>query len=188
MEVVRGTAADRKGGHLALHHGRLVLRETAQVPDGDDSFADVDRWRFYNTNNLWVDLRALRPRSALELPLIVNRKPVDPRDPSRPRCCSWRPRWAPRSGRSTAPAPLRCRARASRRSRPPTTCCWCAPTPTRWATTACSTPRFGGDPPVVTLGPTLRRLDDFDAHFAGGLPSLRDRDAFTVRAAFGPGA
>ena len=60
MEVVRGTAADRKGGHLALHHGRLVLRETAQVPAGDDSFADVGRWRFYNTNNLWVDLRALR--------------------------------------------------------------------------------------------------------------------------------
>src|SRR3954470_18332892 len=34
MEAVRGTAADRKGGHLALRDGQVVLRETAQVPDG----------------------------------------------------------------------------------------------------------------------------------------------------------
>src|SRR6476646_3679667 len=83
MEAVVGTPADRKGGHLASHDGRIVLRETAQVPDGDDSFGDVERWRFYNTNNLWVDLRALDP-AALDLPLIVNRKPVDPRDPGSP--------------------------------------------------------------------------------------------------------
>jgi UTP--glucose-1-phosphate uridylyltransferase len=89
MEVVRGTAADRKGGHLARHHGRLVLRETAQVPEGDDSFADVERWRWYNTNDLWVDLAALdgllrEHDGALDLPLIVNRKTVDPTDPSSP--------------------------------------------------------------------------------------------------------
>lgn len=87
MEVVRGTAADRKGGHLALRDGRVTLRETAQVPDGDPSFGDVDRWRYYNTNNLWVDLQALRElqakdAAAPELPLIVNRKTVDPRDAS----------------------------------------------------------------------------------------------------------
>ena len=87
MEAVRGTAADRKGGHLALHEGRTVLRESAQVPDGDDSFTDVERWRFYNTNNLWIDLQALRRLQAEEpggpaLPLIVNRKTVDPSDPA----------------------------------------------------------------------------------------------------------
>src|SRR5258708_31369291 len=76
MEVVRGTAADRKGGHIARHDGRLVLRETAQAPPGDGSFTDVDRWRFYNTNNLWVDLRALRrllddDPAGPALPLIV---------------------------------------------------------------------------------------------------------------------
>jgi UTP--glucose-1-phosphate uridylyltransferase len=86
MEAVRGTAADRKGGHLALHEGRTVLRESAQVPDGDDSFTDVERWRFYNTNNLWIDLEALRRLQVQEpggpaLPLIVNRKTVDPSDP-----------------------------------------------------------------------------------------------------------
>jgi UTP--glucose-1-phosphate uridylyltransferase len=85
LEAVRGTPADRKGGHLAQRDGQVVLRETAQVPEGDDSFSDVERWRWYNTNNLWVDLRALRELQAADpaapaLPLIVNRKTVDPRD------------------------------------------------------------------------------------------------------------
>jgi UTP--glucose-1-phosphate uridylyltransferase len=85
MEAVRGTPADRKGGHLARRDGQVVLRETAQVPDGDTSFTDVERWRYYNTNNLWIDLRALRDLQAADpaapaLPLIVNRKTVDPRD------------------------------------------------------------------------------------------------------------
>ena len=32
LEATRGTPADRKGGHLARYQGRVVLRETAQVP------------------------------------------------------------------------------------------------------------------------------------------------------------
>lgn len=88
MEVVQGTEADRKGGHVArrLSSGRLVLRETAQTPEQDaESFRDYKRWRWYNTNTLWVDLRALAEalkvaEGVLELPLIVNRKTVDPRD------------------------------------------------------------------------------------------------------------
>ena len=87
LEAVRGTLADRKGGHLARYQGRLVLRETAQVPDGDTSFTDMQRWRWYNTNNIWIDLRALKDLQAAapaapDLPLIVNRKTVDPRDPA----------------------------------------------------------------------------------------------------------
>jgi UTP--glucose-1-phosphate uridylyltransferase len=86
LEAVRGTPADRKGGHLARYQGRVVLRETAQVPDGDTSFTDVERWRWYNTNNIWIDLRALKDLQAAdpaapEQPLIVNRKTVDPLDP-----------------------------------------------------------------------------------------------------------
>jgi UTP--glucose-1-phosphate uridylyltransferase len=92
MEVVEGTEADRKGGHIARLRadGKLVLRETAQTPPEDeDSFRDFRRWRYYNTNNLWVDLRVLSETLAqrdgvLELPLIVNRKTVDPRDPGSP--------------------------------------------------------------------------------------------------------
>jgi UTP--glucose-1-phosphate uridylyltransferase len=92
MEVVQGTEADRKGGHIARRRadGQLVLRETAQTPSGDeDSFRDFRRWRYYNTNNLWIDLRVLADRlvesdGVLKLPLIVNRKTVDPRDSSSP--------------------------------------------------------------------------------------------------------
>ncbi|MGO9499166.1 MAG: UTP--glucose-1-phosphate uridylyltransferase [Solirubrobacteraceae bacterium] len=90
MEVVEGTEADRKGGHIARRRadGQLVLRETAQTPPEDeDSFRDYRRWRYYNTNSLWVDLRVLkdtldRSEGVLELPLIINRKTVDPRDSS----------------------------------------------------------------------------------------------------------
>jgi len=85
------TPADRKGGHLAqTRDGRLVLRETAQTPEQDKAaFEDVERHRFFNTNSLWVDLRALagvleRHQGVLELPMIRNAKTVDPSDASSP--------------------------------------------------------------------------------------------------------
>lgn len=92
MEVVEGTEAERKGGHIARRRadGQLVLRETAQTPPEDEeSFRDYRHWRYYNTNNLWIDLRALSETleerdGVLELPLIVNRKTVDPRDAGSP--------------------------------------------------------------------------------------------------------
>jgi UTP--glucose-1-phosphate uridylyltransferase len=92
MEVVVGTEAERKGGHLARRRsdGQLVLRETAQLaPDDEQSFRDYEHWRYYNTNNLWLDLRALSETlqgtgGVMELPLIVNRKTVDPREPGSP--------------------------------------------------------------------------------------------------------
>src|SRR3954465_12740367 len=62
MEVADRTEADRKGGHIARRRdgGGLVLREVAQPPDGAlDSFQDTSRHRYFNTNNLWVNLRAL---------------------------------------------------------------------------------------------------------------------------------
>ena len=86
------TEGDRKGGHLARRRedGSLVLRETAQVPEEDsEAFEDVSRHRFFNCNNIWVDLQALERTLAerggvLGLPMIVNRKTVDPADPSSP--------------------------------------------------------------------------------------------------------
>ncbi len=65
MEVADRTEADRKGGHLAQRAdgGGLVLREIAQTPDDDvDAFQDTSRHRFFNTNTLWVNLRALLGR------------------------------------------------------------------------------------------------------------------------------
>ncbi len=92
MEVTERTEADRKGGHLARRRddGRLVLRETAQTPDEDlSALQDIGRHRYVNTNNLWVDLRALdaamRDRDGvLGLPMIRNQKTVDPSDKSSP--------------------------------------------------------------------------------------------------------
>src|SRR6185437_4559094 len=91
MEVLRRSPADRKGGHIARRSGGgLVLRESAQVRDEDqDAFQDVERHRYFNTNNLWVNLRTLREvlgerDGVLGLPMIVNRKTVDPSDSSSP--------------------------------------------------------------------------------------------------------
>jgi UTP--glucose-1-phosphate uridylyltransferase len=91
-EVVDRTEADRKGGHLARRRddGGLVLRETAQVPEEDqETFEDVKRHRFFNANNIWVNLHALERAlderdGVLGLPMIVNRKTVDPTDSSSP--------------------------------------------------------------------------------------------------------
>ena len=88
MECAERTAADKKGGHLAKRasDGSLLLRESAQCPKEDEgAFQDVGRHKFFNTNNLWVNLPALKAKldaagGALVLPLIKNDKTVDPRD------------------------------------------------------------------------------------------------------------
>jgi UTP--glucose-1-phosphate uridylyltransferase len=89
-EVCERTRNDRKGGHLAVRRrdGRLILRDSAQVAPGEDTyFQDTRRHAFFHANNLWVDLdmlaRELGARDGLlGLPIIVNRKTVDPTDPS----------------------------------------------------------------------------------------------------------
>ena len=85
-EVCERTRNDRKGGHLARRRsdGRIVLRDSAQVAPGEEEyFQDTERHEFFHVNNLWVDLDVLaeelaRRAGVLELPIIVNRKTVDP--------------------------------------------------------------------------------------------------------------
>lgn len=92
-EVAQRTAADRKGGHLVVRRadGRIVLRESAQTaPEDADAAADIATHRYFNTNNLWLDLEALaaeleRTGGVLDLPLIRNEKTVDPTDRTSPR-------------------------------------------------------------------------------------------------------
>jgi len=91
-EVTDRTEADRKGGHLARRKedGGLILRETAQTPDEDmDAFTDAERHPYFHINNLWLDLRALADlldarEGVMGLPMIVNRKTLDPGDKSTP--------------------------------------------------------------------------------------------------------
>ncbi len=89
MEAADRTESDRKGGHLARRpDGQLILRESAQCPDEDKgAFEDINRHRYFNTNNLWINLPALKrlmteKNNVLGLPMIRNSKTVDPRDPA----------------------------------------------------------------------------------------------------------
>ncbi|MGQ0722202.1 MAG: UTP--glucose-1-phosphate uridylyltransferase [Candidatus Eiseniibacteriota bacterium] len=92
MEVCERTEADKKGGHLAARQGGgLVLREVAQCPESEmRSFQDIRRYRFFNTNTLWVNLVTLQrvlgeQQGFLPLPLIRNAKTLDPTDDTSPR-------------------------------------------------------------------------------------------------------
>jgi UTP--glucose-1-phosphate uridylyltransferase len=194
MEVVEGTESERKGGHIARRDGRLVLRETAQVPNGDESFTDFRRWRYYNTNNLWIHLPTLAEHGAPQLPLIVNRKTVDPADPDTPAVlqleaamgaalssiegaevvCVPRTRFAPvkttndllvvRSDVYVLRDDARLEPAAERASSPP---------------------------PTVELDPRFfKLLADFEARFPSGPPSLVKADRLLVRGdvTFGAGS
>ncbi len=87
MEVADRTEADKKGGHLAqMPNGQFLLRESAQCPTEDETtFQDITRHQFFNTNNLWINLSALKELmdkrdNILGLSMIRNNKTVDPRD------------------------------------------------------------------------------------------------------------
>lgn len=89
MEVADRTSMDRKGGHLARRRedGQFILRESAQCPpEAQEMFQDITRYKYFNTNNLWLNLQTLQDvmesrNYRLGLPLIRNLKTVDPRDP-----------------------------------------------------------------------------------------------------------
>lgn len=92
METAERTPADSKGGHLARSKetGALLLRESGQcplTPEGDliPEFRDISRHRHFNTNNIWLDLEAVihvarTHGGCIPLPLISNKKSVNPRD------------------------------------------------------------------------------------------------------------
>lgn len=80
LEVTDRTPVDRKGGTLVLRDGHLDLLEIAQVsPHNRDVFMDIERFRVFNTNNVWIDLIALAEAldsGSLILPLIQNHKTI----------------------------------------------------------------------------------------------------------------
>ena len=90
MEIAERAPADKKGGHLARHiDGRLILREAAQCPEVElNAFQDIQLYRYFNTNNIWVNLDFLKiffnRQHTILLPLILNPKTLDPRDESSP--------------------------------------------------------------------------------------------------------
>ncbi|KAF7321635.1 UTP--glucose-1-phosphate uridylyltransferase [Mycena kentingensis (nom. inval.)] len=82
MEVTDKTKADVKGGTLVDYNGSIRLLEIAQVPpEHVDEFKSVRKFKIFNTNNLWIDLKALKrilsSPSSLPLDIIVNPKLTD---------------------------------------------------------------------------------------------------------------
>jgi UTP--glucose-1-phosphate uridylyltransferase len=192
MEVVIGTEADRKGGHIARRKqdGRLVLRETAQTPKEDEeSFRDYRRWRYYNTNSLWVDLRVLAKTldesdGVLELPLIVNRKTVDPRDKSSPAVIQLESAMGAAIG-SFKGAQLLCVPRT--RFAPVKTTDDLlvlrsdAYTLSEDDMVVAPVPERAENLPYVELDPDFYKLlDDFEERFPDGPPSLREAERLIV--------
>jgi UTP--glucose-1-phosphate uridylyltransferase len=191
MEVADRTEADRKGGHLARRRAddQLVLREIAQAPDEDrDAFQDVSRHRFFNTNTLWVRLPALAEVLAerdnvLGLPMIVNRKTVDPADPSSP--AVYQLETAMGAAISVFEGAAALRVSRDRFAPVKTTNDLLALRSDCYELTPDAhvvlSPGRGGRPPYVDLDPAYYKLvDDFEARFPAGPPSLVECGRFVV--------
>jgi UTP--glucose-1-phosphate uridylyltransferase len=182
------TEGDRKGGHLARRRsdGGLVLRETAQTPDEDrEAFEDVSRHRYFNCNNVWVDLHALRRTlderdGVLGLPMIVNRKTADPNDPSSPAVVQLETAMGAAIGVFEGAGALR--VPRSRFTPVKTT--------SDLLVVRSDAYRLGDDwtvttardePPVVSLDPDhFKLMGDFEPRFPGGPPSLIEAERLTV--------
>ncbi|MCD2197382.1 UTP--glucose-1-phosphate uridylyltransferase [Actinomycetospora endophytica] len=187
LEVVRGTESDRKGGHLAMRDGKLVLRESAQVPDGDPSFGDLSRWHYFNTNNIWFDLQAITALqeadpAAPELPLIVNRKTVDPTDKSSTKVLQLE--TAMGAAVSTIDGAGALEVPRTRFAPVKTTDDLLVARSDLWELRddGAMVPHFDGVPPVVSLDKAhFGMLRDFEARFPAGAPSLIDAERLEVR-------
>jgi UTP--glucose-1-phosphate uridylyltransferase len=182
MEVTRRTEMDRKGGHLARRaDGGYVLRETAQTPEEDlDALQDISRHRYVNTNNLWIDLQVLgdvmRERDGvLGLPLIVNKKTVDPGDKSTPEVFQLETAMGAAIGVFDGAKPVEV---ARRRFSPvKTTEDLLALRSDAYVLTDDARveldPRREHKPPIIDLDDDhYKRLSDFEEHFPAGAPSL----------------
>jgi UTP--glucose-1-phosphate uridylyltransferase len=157
----------------------LVLRETAQVPGDDASFTDVGYWRYFNTNNIWIDLRALKDlqaadQAAPDLPLIVNRKSADPRDPESTPVLQLESAMGAAIG--SIPGARAVHVPRSRFAPVKTTDDLLVVRSDAYELTSDGQlrPGFDGQPPVVTLDADYYRLlPDFERRFPAGPPSLR---------------
>jgi UTP--glucose-1-phosphate uridylyltransferase len=189
MEVAQRAPTDMKGGHIARHvDGGLLLREISQCPDADlPAFQDINYYRYFNVNSLWIDLQALdalnRQSTVIHLPMILNPKTLDPRNGDSP------PVYQVETAMGAAIALFDDAAAVEvpiTRFRPVKKCAdllalrsdvfifqsddRLVPNPAR---------RLG--PLQVHLDPAYyTKIDDFEARFAHGAPSLIDCETLSV--------
>ncbi|GMM28011.1 UTP glucose-1-phosphate uridylyltransferase [Martiniozyma asiatica (nom. inval.)] len=80
MELTDKTRADVKGGTLINYDGQVRLLEIAQVPkDHVEEFKSIKKFTNFNTNNLWINLRAIKrlvESNSLQLEIIPNQKSI----------------------------------------------------------------------------------------------------------------
>ncbi|KAI9509718.1 UDPGP-domain-containing protein [Russula earlei] len=85
MEVTDKTKADIKGGTLVDYEGSIRLLEVAQVPSEHlQDFKSVRKFKIFNTNNLWINLHALKrvlETDGIDLEIIINEKSLDDGQP-----------------------------------------------------------------------------------------------------------
>ncbi len=189
VEVARRSPADRKGGHLCrLKDGRIALREAAQTPPAErDEFQDTRLYRYFNTNNIWIHLPTLeelleRYGNILPLATIVNRKNLDPRDPSSPAVIQLE--TAMGAAVTLFPKAAALNVPRSRFSPVKTTNDLLAVRSDAYHVTSdfrlvLSLP--GGEPPRIDLDRRFyARIDRFEERFPYGPPSLKACSSLTV--------
>lgn len=191
MEVTDRTEADKKGGHLAkLVNGQLILRESAQCPAADiASFEDVSRHKYFNTNNLWINLVALKSTMAannniLGLSLIRNAKTLDPRNIQSPPV--YQLETAMGSAISVFENAQALRVPRHRFSPVKTTNDLLLVRSDAYLLTddylVVPDPARQGDFPVVELDTRhYKFIDDFEARFPAGIPSLISCSGMSVK-------
>jgi UTP--glucose-1-phosphate uridylyltransferase len=189
MEVVPRTPSDVKGGHIARHiNGRLILRESAQCPQDEmDAFKDIKRYRFFNTNNIWINLKALeeliKKYNTINLPIIKNQKTLDPRDENSPKVFQVETAMGAAISLFEGAAAIR------------------VPTPRFFPVKKCNdllairsdrfvfskndnlilNPGIGPRTITIALDPKYYgKIDLFDERFAEGIPSLIDCESLTI--------
>jgi len=190
MEVCQRTEADKKGGHLAkLKEGGLILREKAQCAEEDEkAFEDIKVHQYFNTNNLWFKLSAVKKIMAenngvMKLPMIRNDKTVNPRDKKSTKVYQLETamgaaiaNFGPQATAVKVPrsrfAPVKkCDDLLNLRSD--------AYVVKEDKTLQLADSR-SGVPPTVSLGDTFKKIAEFDHLVKNGIPSMLECDSLKI--------
>jgi len=189
MEVCQRTEADKKGGHLAKIGDGLILREKAQCADEDEkAFEDIKTHQFFNTNNLWFKLPAVKAimddnDGVMKLPMIRNDKTVNPRDKTSTKVFQLETAMgaaisnfgakatAVKVPRSRFAPVKKCDDLLSLRS---------DAYEVKDDFTLQLVESRKGIPPTVSLGDTFKKIAEFDTLVKNGVPSMKDCESLKI--------